>query len=102
MNQLVAVGKLKEIKDRDGETIITLICSRPFKNEEGEYEYDYIDFVLWGSVADKTKEYCKQGDVIGVKGKIQTEEIDDTKVTKLVAEKITFLSSNPDLKKEDE
>lgn len=102
LNQIIVVGRLVSIKDLNGETIITIASNRPFKNAEGEYETDFIDFKLWGAVANSTKEYCKKGDIIGVKGRIQTKVIEDTKVTELVAEKITFLSSNPNLKKEEE
>lgn len=102
LNQIILVGRLVTIKDVNGETIITLASNRPFKNEEGVYETDFIDFKLFGPVANSTKEYCKKGDVIGVRGRIQTKVIEDTKVTELVADKITFLSSNPNLKKEEE
>lgn len=102
MNQVIIVGRLVTIKDVNGETIITLASNRPFKNEEGVYETDFIDFKLFGQVANTTKEYCKKGDVIGVRGRIQTKVIEDTKITELIADKITFLSSNPNLKKEEE
>ena len=55
------------------------------------------------TLANSTAEYCKKGDIIGVKGRLQTqlynkEDGSTVKITKVVAEKITFLSS----KKEDE
>ena len=67
------------------------------------YETDFIDCELWNAVANNTAEYCKKGDVIGVKGRLQTqlynkEDGSTVKTTKVVAEKITFLSS----KKENE
>ena len=62
----------------------------------GEYETDYIDCVLWTGIAENTSEYCKKGDILGLKGRVQTRayEIDDKKkyVTEVVAEKVTFLS----------
>ena len=43
--------------------------------------------------------YCKKGDIVGVKGRIQTSNYEtkdgkNIKLTQVVAEKITFLSSN--------
>ena len=50
------------------------------------------------TIAENTAEYCKKGDIVGVKGRLQTnnyEKEDGSKVFKLdvVAEKVTFLSS---------
>ena len=102
LNQVILVGRLQEIKENDNKVIITLSCNRPYKNVDGEYETDFVDFILWGGVADTTKEYCKKGDVLGVRGRIQMNVVDDIKITELIADKIIFLSTNPNLKKEDE
>ena len=97
LNTITLVGRLANIEEKEGKTIITLACNRSFKNPDGEYETDFIDFILWGGVADTTKEYCKKGDIIGVKGRIQTRIENEVKYTDLIAERITFLST----KKED-
>lgn len=100
LNQLVIVGRLvdkpKLITNQEGKkmSIITLAVSRSYKNANGEYETDFIDCILWAGVAENTVEYCRKGDIIGVKGKIITEVIDETKVTRVVAEKVSFLSTN--------
>ena len=100
LNQIVLVGRLSEnVKEKNekGFTIITLNVPRSFKNDNGEYESDFIDIKISGVVADNTHEYCKKGDVVGVKGRIQTTTIKkdnkDIKITKIIGEKITFLSS---------
>ena len=81
---------------------VTLAVPRSFKNSNGEYETDYIDCVLWKGIAESTVQYCKKGDLVGIKGRIQTRsyEVNDTKkyATEVIAEKVTFLSS----KKADE
>ena len=66
--------------------------------EKGEYETDFITCELWNGVAINTAEYCKQGDILGVKGRIKTDSYENEsgeKVykTSIVAEKVTFLSS---------
>ena len=61
------------------------------------YDTDFIGCKLWQGVAQSMADYCKKGDLIGVKGHIQTnnyETEDGIKyVTEVVAEKVTFLSS---------
>ena len=77
---------------------ITLAIPRSFKNADGEYDTDFIDCVLWEAVAENTSGYCKQGDIVGVKGRVQSRMVEDEdgnnyKKMEVVAEKITFLSS---------
>ena len=104
LNQVVLVGRLvkdPELVDTEANkkmSRITLAIPRSFKNMNGEYESDFINCILWDSVAKSTVEYCKKGDIVGVKGRLQTsnyEKEDGSKVFKLdvVAEKVTFLSS---------
>lgn len=102
INQAVLVGRIvkdPEIVNTDKGNVsnITLAVPRNFKNSNGEYDTDYIPCVLWKGVAESTAEYCKKGDLVGVKGHIQTRsyEKDDEKkyVTEIIAEKVTFLSS---------
>ena len=63
----------------------------------GEYETDYIPCVLWKGVAESTTQYCKKGDLVGIKGRIQSRsyETEEEKryVVELIAEKVTFLTS---------
>lgn len=106
MNNFMVVGRLatEYVKGEvDGKecTQIKLAVPRSYKNEEGIYETDFIPMILLGKIAENTMEYCKKGDVIGARGSIHTSK--DKKKLYLAVDKITFLSSNPDLKKtEDE
>ena len=104
LNQVVLVGRLtkdlevKELEDGKKVTNMTLAIPRSFKNAEGEYETDFIDSSLWNSIAENTAEYCKKGDIVGVKGRLQSssfEKEDGNKEfrTQVMAEKVTFLSS---------
>lgn len=98
LNQIVLVGRLTqdpEVKEIEEKKVcyITLAVPRSYKNENGEYDTDFVDCILWNNIAENTKEYCKKGDLVGVKGRIQTTIVDDKKVTEIVAEKLTFLTS---------
>ena len=101
LNQIILVGRLTsdlEVKEEEGRKVsdITIAIPRSYKNSDGEYETDFVSCKLFGSVAENTAGYCKKGDIIGVKGRIEAPNGD----MKILAEKITFLSSNS--KKEDE
>ena len=103
LNQTVIVGRiakdleLHETENGNKVAQLTLAVPRGFKNQDGQYETDFIPCVLWRGVAENTAEYCKKGDLVGIKGRIQTsqyEQDDEVKyVTEVVAEKVTFLSS---------
>ena len=95
LNQLVVVGRLsKEPIKVDGGVIITLAVPRYYKNKDGIYDTDFISVRLFRNIAESTLEYCKQGDLVGIKGHIEC--LSDEPLF-LVADKVTFLSS----KKED-
>ena len=109
LNQVVLVGRLTkdpEVSKTDNNkqySYVTLAVPRSFKNMNGEYDTDFIDCILWDGVAKSPKDYCKKGDIVGVKGRIQTDVVekeDGTKkyYTNIVAERVTFLSSNSDKK----
>lgn len=95
LNQTVLVGRIvsdPQINETENErkfTLIKLAVPRSYKNENGEYETDFIPCVLWNTIAVSTCEYCKKGDLVGVKGRIQN--IADK--IEVVAEKVSFLSS---------
>ena len=108
LNQIVIVGRLTgnpevaKLEDGKEKSQITLAIPRTYKNADGEYETDFVDCILWGGVATNTSEYCKKGDIIGVKGRIQTSNYENEygekqKLTQIIAEKVTFLSSNKNL-----
>lgn len=77
---------------------ITIAVPRSYKNEEGIYETDFIDCTLWKSIAENTAEYCKKGDIIGIRGRVETDMVErdgeKKKITSVIAEKVSFLSSS--------
>ena len=104
LNQIVLVGRLvkdpvlKETEQGKKRSFITLAIPRSFKNAEGSYDTDFIDCILWDGIAKNTAEYCKKGDVIGVKVRLQSRKYEMYNTTKFVieviAEKVTFLTSH--------
>ena len=105
VNQIVLVGRIARTPEtKTSETgkkyaTLTLAVPRNYKNANGEYETDFLDCTLWTSVAESTSEYCKTGDMIGVKGRVQSRIVESTdgqkrRKTEIVAERVTFLTSN--------
>lgn len=97
MNLVTLVGRLaKEPTQNEYEgkkyCIIDLAVPRSFKNEEGIYETDFIKVVAYGNMAQSTLDYCRKGDLISIKGRIETDE--DRNI-KIIADKVSFLSSKP-------
>ncbi len=103
LNQVVLAGRLvadPEITTTENNkkmTIITVAVPRAYKNMEGSYDTDFIKCVLWAGIAETTCEYCKKGDIVGVKGRIQVNSYEKDSEKKysmeVVAEKVSFLSS---------
>ena len=101
LNQLILVGRLVrnpevvEINDTKY-SHITLAVSRSYKNINGEYETDFIDCTLWRGIAESTAEYCKKGDLVSVRGRLQSSSYEkDGKTfykTDVIVEKISFLA----------
>lgn len=104
MNQIILIGRLvkdvevQELENGRSVSTITLAVQRSYKNEEGIYDTDFVEVLLWNVIATNTAEYCRKGDLIGIKGRIEIKNIENEDGTKsykmeVVAEKVTFLSS---------
>jgi len=103
MNQLILVGRLTkdpEIKKIDSKSCcyLTVAVKRQFKNSEGIYESDFITCTVWNIIAEQVCEYCKKGDVVSIKARVQNNNYtdkDDKKVYsyEMVAEQVSFVQS---------
>lgn len=103
LNQVVLVGRV--VRDAEAQTLedgrkvltFTLACQRPFKNQDGTYDADFIKVSAWEGLATYVEHFCKKGTMIAVKGRVAswTKDVtDDLKVSMndIVGERITFLS----------
>lgn len=105
LNQLVLVGRITHEPEpvilAEGKKVLKfqLAVQRGFKNYEGEYDTDFINVTCWEGLATIVESYIEKGNMIAVKGRIQSwqYELDDVKklnMLEVVAEKVTFLSSS--------
>ena len=104
INNVVLVGRMT----RDAElrytpsnvavATLTLAVNRPFKNQNGEHEADFINVVIWRQQAENLANWAKKGAQIGITGRIQTRSYDNQQgqrvyVTEVVAESFQLLES---------
>ena len=112
IGRLVRTPEVRQISEDKKITNITVAVPRNYKNVNGDYDTDFFDCILWNGIAETTSNYCKLGDLIGIKGRIERtgvelrivagrlqsrikEDAEGNKryVIEIVAEKISFLSS---------
>lgn len=109
LNQVVIVGRIAKkpeiIETKNGKKVTNLnvAVQRNFKNADGIYETDFINCAIWNGMAENTMEYCKIGDIVGVKGRLQNVSNGDGKeyATEIVTERITFLKSTKEIDKKE-
>ena len=104
LNQVVLVGRIVydlELKKNDNGkkfSTLTLAIPKSFKNMEGNYDTDFIRCLIFDNVAENTNEYCKKGDIVGLKGRLQSRIIEKGEkkenIMEVIGEKVTFLTSS--------
>ncbi|WNF37161.1 single-stranded DNA-binding protein [Bacillaceae bacterium IKA-2] len=104
LNRVVLVGRLT----RDPElrytpngiavASITLAVSRPFSNQQGNRETDFINIVVWRKQAENVANYLRKGSLTGVDGRLQSRSYENNEgkkvfITEVVADSVQFLES---------
>ncbi|MDC3424369.1 single-stranded DNA-binding protein [Aquibacillus sp. 3ASR75-11] len=104
LNRVVLVGRLTrdpELRFTPNGVAVakfTIAVNRPFSNQEGKREADFLNCVVWRRPAENLANYMKKGNLIGVDGRLQTRSFDgqDGKkvfVTEVVCDSVQFLES---------
>lgn len=104
LNRVVLVGRLTRDPDLrytpNGVAVanFTIAVNRPFSNQQGDREADFINCVVWRRPAENLANYMKKGSLIGVDGRVQTRNFEgqDGKrvyVTEIVADSVQFLET---------
>nr|WP_193065039.1 single-stranded DNA-binding protein [Oceanobacillus oncorhynchi] len=107
MNRVVLVGRLTKDPDLrytpQGVAVanFTIAINRPFSNQQGDREADFINCVVWRRPAENLANYMNKGSLIGVDGRVQSRNFEgqDGKrvfVTEVVADSVQFLESKKD------
>lgn len=108
LNQIVLVGRitreLEVVELENGKKVATMNIAIPrsFKNASGEYETDFIDIRVFDSIATNVKEYCRKGDIVGVKGRLQSEVIVNTEMQEIYDNVRKQVKDSKNAKKQEE
>lgn len=93
MNNVVLVGRLtKDIELRQtsngvNNALFTLAVDGIVKNADGSKQTDFISCVAWNGQAEFLAHYCKKGDKVALKGRLQTRNYQNQQgVTQYVTE----------------
>lgn len=104
MNKVILIGNIvKDIElkqTQSGTSVVanTIAVRRNFKNQTGEYESDFINFIVYRTTAELIVQYFTKGDKIGLIGRWQNRtyknQNDQTVyVSELIVEDIEFLQT---------
>lgn len=104
MNKVVLIGRLTRDPDlRYPSSNIpvanfSLAVDRPFTNQNGEREADFINIIVWRKQAENVKKYLTKGSLVAVDGRIQTRNYEGSDgkrvyVTEVVADRVQFLET---------
>lgn len=107
MNRSIIVGRLTrdpELKyTGTGKAVgnFTVAVNRPFTNQQGERDADFINCVAWGKQAENLANYMKKGSQIGVDGRLQSRTYENQQgqtvfITEVVADSVQFLETKKD------
>lgn len=78
-NNVVIIGKLASAptlrETQQGIKLATIVIQveRPFRNNLGIYDSDFISCVLWRGIASQVLDCCQVGSFIGIKGRLQSK-----------------------------
>lgn len=102
LNRVILIGRLT--KDPElrytpsgvAVTQFTLAVDRPFQNQSGEREADFIPIVVWRQQAEHCANYLRKGRLTAVEGRIQVRNYDNNEgkrvyVTEVIADNVRFL-----------
>ena len=103
LNQVVLIGRLThdpELRYTPGNgvavTTFTIAVDRPFTNQQGSRDTDFIRIVAWRKQAENCASYLKKGLLVAVVGRLQIRSYEDSqgvskKVAEVVANDVRFL-----------
>lgn len=83
INNIILVGRttrnieLKQNKKGTHYVQFILAVNRPYKNDEGGQQADFINCVAWNKTAETVAKYVSKGNMIGVEGRLQVRSYEN-------------------------
>lgn len=102
LNRIILIGRLTRDPEMryvpSGHPVasFSLAVDRPFANQQGERETDFIDIVAWRKLAEQVSQHLSKGRLVAVEGRLQirsyeTQDGQKRKVAEVVADAVRFL-----------
>jgi len=102
LNVVVLIGRLAQDPELrftpSGVAVATfaLAVERPYTNQHGEREVDFINIVVWRKLAETVAEHLRKGRLVAVEGRLQIRSYEDRegirrRVAEVVASDVRFL-----------
>lgn len=102
LNRVILIGRLTrdpELRYTPSGVAVahfTLAVDRPFTNQQGTREADFINIVTWRQLAETCANYLRKGRLTAVEGRLQVRSYDNSEgrrvyVTEVVADNVRFL-----------
>ena len=103
LNRIVLIGRLTRDPELrftpNGHAVcsFTLAVDRPFTNQDGNREADFINIVVWNKQGENCAQYLAKGRLAAVDGRLQIRSYDGNDgqrryVTEVIADAVRFLS----------
>ena len=104
INNIVLVGRttkaieLKQNKNGTNYVQFTLAVNRPYKDEQGGQQADFITCVAWNKTAETIANYVLKGTMIGIEGRLQVRSYENEEgvrqyLSEVLVNRFTFLES---------
>jgi single-strand DNA-binding protein len=105
MNEVILTGNLtNDVEARqttNGKSVVSacIAVKRDYKESDGTYSTDFINFVAWGLQAEYLAKYAKKGDRLEIVGRWQVRSYEKdgqkVRVDEVVAESVAVFTKQP-------
>ena len=103
LNQVILIGRLvkkPELRVSEGGVNYikaTLAVQSEFKNKDGDYDTEFLEFTAFGKLAENTSKYCDKGSLLNIVGTLNNNVYKDKNGVNhyqlsIIANKVSFLS----------
>ncbi len=103
LNQVILIGRLvkkPELRVSEGGVNYikaTLAVQSEFKNKDGEYDTEFLEFTAFGKLAENTSKHCDKGSLLNIVGSLNNNVYKDKNGVNhyqlsIIANKVSFLS----------
>ena len=103
INRAILIGNLtKDVEmatTNSGKNVarFTIAVSRRYANADGERETDFLNIVVWNTLAENCAKYLQKGSKVAVTGAIQTRSYESEEgkryITEIIADEVEFVGA---------